>query len=201
MLADPVGRRLRAGNLLDQAVQLGAPPARVNYLVEVCDPSEAGQFSYQVNGVTVSDFYTPNFFDPVRAPAVRYSFKSNIDGPLKVLSGGYISWQQLESQEWMQLRMFADQFSSDVPHLLNLSTQTSFEKLRGGMSLRAAVDRVTAPPPYKSGLTGVVLTAAHVGTDVVASAGAARAKALRAQMVEIIGSKPGKSRVSRKSRK
>src|SRR5262252_6826266 len=34
MLADPYGRRLRAGNLLDQAANAGLAPGRVRYLVE-----------------------------------------------------------------------------------------------------------------------------------------------------------------------
>jgi len=53
MLADPFGRRLRAGNVPDQALALGFKPGRVQFLVEVCDPSEGGQFGYQINGVTV----------------------------------------------------------------------------------------------------------------------------------------------------
>ena len=81
MLADPFGRRLRAGNMLPQAVKLRQPERRVRYLVEVCDPSEAGEFAYQVNGVLVSDFYTPDFFDPVTVSSVRYSFTGAIKAP------------------------------------------------------------------------------------------------------------------------
>jgi hypothetical protein len=200
MLADPFGRRVRAANLLDQAVTLGEAPSRVNYLVEICDPSESGQFAYQVNGVVVSDFYTPDYFDPVKAAGVRYSFKGSIDAPLKVLAGGYISWHNLETDDWMQLRMFPDEFSSDVPHVLNLSKQTNFEKLRGKMSLRAAVDRVTEHPAYTAGLAGMALTAAHVGTSAANRASAARAALLRAEVAEIIGSKGEKPAPSRKKR-
>ena len=59
MLADPFGNRLVAG----KSPKPGQ--GRVNFLVEVCDPCEDQQFAYTVNGVTVSDFYTPHFFDPV----------------------------------------------------------------------------------------------------------------------------------------
>src|SRR5205814_1452025 len=92
MIADPFGRRMRAGNLPDQAIALGLQPTRVRYLVEVCDPCESEKFSYEVNGIMVSDFYTPNFFDPVTASGVRYSFSGAIDAPRKVLEGGYLSW-------------------------------------------------------------------------------------------------------------
>src|SRR5215212_12082995 len=51
MLADPFGNRLIAGP------SPKAGQGRVEFLVEVCDPSEDTQFAYQVNGITVSDFY------------------------------------------------------------------------------------------------------------------------------------------------
>ena len=40
---------------------------RVSFLVEVCDPSEASDNAYSANGILVSDFYTLNIFDPVKA--------------------------------------------------------------------------------------------------------------------------------------
>src|SRR5258708_30010689 len=54
MLGDPFGNRLVAGNSPKRG------QGRVNFLVEVCDPSEDSQFAYTVNGVTVSDFLTPH---------------------------------------------------------------------------------------------------------------------------------------------
>jgi hypothetical protein len=92
MLADPFGRRLRAGNVPPQAVKLGLPNRRVRFLVEVCDPSEGAAFSYHVNGVLVSDFYTPDYFDPVTVSSVRYSFTGAVTAPRTVLNDGYISW-------------------------------------------------------------------------------------------------------------
>ena len=86
MLADPSGNRTQAGNSVKPDQE------RVEFLVEVCDPSEAAKFGYSVNGILVSDFYTPNFFDPVPAPGVRYSFTGAINGPRQVLDGGYLSW-------------------------------------------------------------------------------------------------------------
>ena len=154
MLADPFGQRTVAGDLLDQAVALGAEPQRVLYLVEICDPSESGQFAYQVNGVTVSDFYTPHYFDPQAAAGVRYSFGGSINAPRVVLDGGYISWQNLSDGQWWQLRMFQDEFSQQVPHLVNLSQQTNFEKIKRQENIRAAIDSVTRHPQYKAGLSG-----------------------------------------------
>ena len=75
MLADPFGNRLVPG-------QSPKPDqGRVEFLVEVCDPSEADEFGYTVNDILVSDFYTPHFFDPVKADGVRYSFTGAITEP------------------------------------------------------------------------------------------------------------------------
>ena len=62
MLADPFGNRLdrRRASAHD-------PSQRVKYLLEVCDPCQSAW--YPVNGIPVSDFYTPRYFDPVRVDA------------------------------------------------------------------------------------------------------------------------------------
>ena len=59
MLADPFGNRLVAGDGPNPA-----RPGRVEFLVEVCDPCEAPALGYTVNGIRVSDFYTPEYFSP-----------------------------------------------------------------------------------------------------------------------------------------
>lgn len=96
MLADPFGSRVIAGNSIKPG------QGRVEYLVEVCDPSEAYQFGYQVNGIQLSDFYTPHYFDPVQAAGVRYSFTGAIKKPREVLKGGYLSWRDPITNHWWQ---------------------------------------------------------------------------------------------------
>jgi hypothetical protein len=86
MLVDPSGNRTAAANSPDPS------QGRVLILLEACDPSEAAKYGYTSNGVLVSDFYTPHFFDPVAARNVRYSFTGAITKPLEVLDGGYVSW-------------------------------------------------------------------------------------------------------------
>ena len=86
MLVDPYGDRLIAGD------SPKAGQGRVSFLVEVCDPSEAAEFAYTCNGILVSDFYTPRYFDPLESPGVRYSFTGAITEPRQVLNGGYLSW-------------------------------------------------------------------------------------------------------------
>jgi hypothetical protein len=100
MLADPFGNRLVAG----------ASPRKdqgeVEFLVDICDPCEAGDFAYAVNGVMVSDFCTPHFFDPVASGGVRYSFGGHVQKPRQVLPGGYLSWHEPATGEWWQERFF-----------------------------------------------------------------------------------------------
>jgi hypothetical protein len=183
MLADPFGRRLRAGNLPEQAIALRLPPKRVRYLVEVCDPSESGEFGYQVSGIPVSDFYTPQFFDPVKSPGVRYSFTGAIDSPRKVLDGGYVSWEDPVSKHWFQLRMFPDESSAKVPHVIDLTDETVFERLRATQSLRSAIDRVTKAPRYREGEAS--LMAARVVGETSNQGQKARAGELRELLGEL----------------
>lgn len=87
MLVDPGGRREVAGDSIDAA------QGRVNYLVEVADPCQDADHGYPVNGVLMSDFYTPHYFDPVSAAGVRYSYTGAITAPREVLDGGYLVWR------------------------------------------------------------------------------------------------------------
>ena|SRR5215469_1725081 len=100
MVVDPSGNRTIATN------SPKPDQGRVLILVEVCDPSENAQFGYSVNGILVSDFYTPRFFDPVAVDGVRYSFTGAITEPRQVLDGGYMSWWDPSTRHVFQ--MFVD---------------------------------------------------------------------------------------------
>ena len=129
MLADPFGNRLIAGP------SKISTQGRVEYLVEVCDPSENSEFAYTVNGVTVSDFYSPNYFDPVAAQGVRYSFTGALTEPRQVRQGGYLSWHDPVSNHWFQERFFGA-----APEFRDLGVITATE------SLRAFIDQATPTP-------------------------------------------------------
>jgi len=134
MLADPYGSRLIAGKSVKEG------QGRVEYLVEVCDPSEAAQFAYTVNGVTVSDFYTPHFFDPRKSAGVRYSYTGAVTEPREVLRGGYLSWHHPPSDHWWQLVWFGPkQEYSDLGPLA-----------RGVESIRAQIDRITSMESFRA---------------------------------------------------
>src|SRR5205814_8299581 len=100
MLIDHFGRRMIA----EQSPMEGQ--GRVEFLVEVADPVGDPQFGYGVNGMRVSDFYTPRYFDPEAVSAVRYSFGGNISKPREVREGGYLTWHDPVSDEWWQQSWF-----------------------------------------------------------------------------------------------
>jgi hypothetical protein len=103
MLGDPGGNRVKAGS------SPMAGQERVEFLVEVCDPSESDAYAYAINGVTVSDFYTPQFFAPAAAPGMRFSFTGAIEAPREVLPGGYLSWHDPVTDHWFQEIFFAEE--------------------------------------------------------------------------------------------
>jgi hypothetical protein len=161
MLVDPFGDRLIAGDSPKD------DQGRVSFLVEVCDPSEAEDFAYSANGILVSDFYTPNFFDPVAAPGVRYSFTGAITEPRQVLAGGYLSWVDPADGNWWQETWFGGQAST----FRNLGPLD-----QGAGSLRAQIDRITGQETAAVLSKGrKIATAAGLTAAVVHKASTAKA--------------------------
>ena len=163
MLVDPFGNRLVAGP------SVKPDQGRVEYLVEVCDPSEDADFAYTVNGVLVSDFYTPRYFDPVQANGVRYSFTGAITKPREVLRGGYLSWHEPVSDHWWQLTFFgANPQFRDLDVLgrrtgsirETIDSLTEHPQLTGGLdagdnrllAVRAAATATEQPTSHKAGM-------------------------------------------------
>ena len=104
MLVDPSGNRLQSSvsiEIVDGKVQDGT--GQFNYLVEVCDPCEANNYGYAIQGVIVSDFLTPHYYDPIVTPGTRYSFTGSITAPRQMLPGGYISYIDQVTNQWQQI--------------------------------------------------------------------------------------------------
>lgn len=175
MLADPFGNRMVASQ------SLKPDQGRVNYLVEVCDPSEDIAFSYTINGIRVSDFYTPSFFDPVVSSGVRYSFSGAITQPRQVLRGGYISWQLPETGEWWQATFFGPRLAFRSLGLL----------ARDGKSWREVIDSITVEPVQAIAkrakkAKGDLMAAFKAPEQIAASSG--RANLLREDIKKMIAS-------------
>ena len=72
------------------------------YSLEVCDPVEAP--TYTVSGVSVSNFVTPAWFDPLAPSGSKVDFKGVLTtGPFTTLPGGYMTFKSASGkpqQQW-----------------------------------------------------------------------------------------------------
>jgi len=174
MLADPFGNRLIAGQSPKE------DQARVEFLVELCDPCEDANFAYTVNDVLVSDFITPHYYDPVGSAGVRYSFTGALPGPRQVLQGGYLSWHDPVSDHWWQATFFGAGLE-----FRDLGVMT---QMNG--SLRETIDAMTPHPQLTKGLdpNDKRLQAARAKLNAAGAATNARARAWR-KYIEVLLSK------------
>jgi hypothetical protein len=179
MLADPFGNRLVPG----------ASPkpgqGRVEFLVEVSDPSEAEQFGYTVNDILMSDFYTPRFFDPLPVGGVRYSFTGAITKPRTILRGGYISWHDPVSDHWWQQTWF----SGSKPKFRDIGIFDATSQA----SVRAWIDSQTEHPGIDDGLkpSNATLQDAVAKGQAAIPSSTAKAEAWHRQVDAIISAGQG----------
>ncbi|MGW5223584.1 hypothetical protein [Nocardia niigatensis] len=78
------------------------------YAYEVADACEADQYGYDINGILVSDFVFPAWFENFRkAGSTQFDYGKHITAPFQLLPGGYIGvfdinsgsgWHQLTAQ-------------------------------------------------------------------------------------------------------
>jgi hypothetical protein len=145
LLIDPTGNRMQEALSVqiapDGTVQDG--PDRVSYVVEACDPLEDGSYNYPIEGIGVSDFYTPAYFDDARTTGTRYSFNGALTRPRDIRPNGYISWMGPEGR-LHQLRWF------DKPQIFDLPDHSNATTLEGQpLSHREFIDRQTHTPRKK----------------------------------------------------
>ncbi|MGO9958392.1 MAG: hypothetical protein ACLP50_20900 [Solirubrobacteraceae bacterium] len=129
LLCDPWGSRTAPGRSLgDQKQELTSETSvvegvdgqvryqdqgQVEYLVEVCDPCQHS--TYTINGVLLSDFVTPQYYEPFKTGGARYSFAGRVKAPFQLLDGGYITWRisAPQSEIW---QAFAPSYKSAQPN-------------------------------------------------------------------------------------
>ena len=75
--------------LIDPAANLWAQhPNGTMYAYEACDACE--ELEFEIDGVTMSDFVTPAYFEGFRAKgSARFDYLKKIDHPFQILHGGY----------------------------------------------------------------------------------------------------------------
>lgn len=92
----------------DPAINLCVLNGNTLYAYEVCDSPEDDRFAYHINGVLVSDFVFPSWFETFRVAGTQFDQRKHITAPLQLLPGGYIGvynisngsgWQQITAKE------------------------------------------------------------------------------------------------------
>jgi hypothetical protein len=96
MLVDPPGKKLMSDKDIDPA----SDGHQVQEFVEVGDPVEF--FSYQINGVSLSDFTTPEYYDLNASAGTSYDFLNQLEFALEVPAGCYISSLDPQHGRWHQ---------------------------------------------------------------------------------------------------
>lgn len=114
MLVDPSGSRTIAGPSL-------AGDDTVQYFVEVCDVCEYE--TYAIDGIEVSDFVLPGYYDMNRSRPHGYSFTGSVSEPRQVLPGGYISWREQfpDTAVWQAFALPGPQISRIHPDARQLA--------------------------------------------------------------------------------
>jgi hypothetical protein len=82
------------------------------YALEVCDAVEADKLGYAIDGVLVSDFITPAWYEPTSAD--RLDFKQHLSKELELARGGYISTFET-TRGWTQITAHGEGGSRMVP--------------------------------------------------------------------------------------
>ena len=67
------------------------------YSFEVCDPVEAP--TYQVSGISVANFITPSWFDPLAAPSAQFDKLGHLTQAFSILQGGYVVYESAGQQQ------------------------------------------------------------------------------------------------------
>lgn len=96
MLCDPLGHKFMQA----PDITPNSDGHLVNYLVEVGDPCEI--YSYTINNVTVSDFVTPDYYNPHADGSVSLDFLHRLSQPFEVPQGCYLSWIDPADGKWHQ---------------------------------------------------------------------------------------------------
>ena len=165
MLADPFGNRVIAGKSPKRG------QGRVEFLVEVCDPSEA-------DGVRLHGQRHPGLrllHAALLRPADRrgrpLQLHGRDQGPREILRGGYISWHDPVSDHWWQQVWFGQRKQYRDLGVFDASA---------GTSLRSWVDGQTEHPGIDQGLkkTNAVLKSAVAAGKETADGGGQQGRGL-----------------------
>ncbi|MDX6298589.1 MAG: hypothetical protein QOI51_2446 [Nocardioidaceae bacterium] len=73
------------------------------YAYEVCDACESDTDAYEIDGVKVSDFVYPAWFESFRGAGTKFDHMSKIEKAFQLLPEGYISIFDMTGAGWTQM--------------------------------------------------------------------------------------------------
>jgi hypothetical protein len=72
------------------------------YSQEVCDPCQDDRFGYRIDGVVVSDFVHPAWFEPWRKPrSTRFDHAKKLTRPFEVPEACYATYYDARRRKWV----------------------------------------------------------------------------------------------------
>lgn len=78
---------------------------RVLLLVQVCDPCAPEECAYEIDGVTVADFHTPEYLALLAGAGQPVDHAGALKAPLDVAPGGYLTWYDPATRSvWRYMR-------------------------------------------------------------------------------------------------
>ena len=84
-------------------VGFGASDRRL-YAYDIVSPCNAEENAYTIDGISVSDFVYPSWFEPgAKAEVTRFDYRKRIKKPLEVRRGGYVTVYDIKGGEWRQI--------------------------------------------------------------------------------------------------
>ena len=97
MLVDP-----KLNNIVEAPSIVPGQKRNVKFPVQICDPCASPNNGYRINGVLVSDFSTPGFWNNKSPSKGKYSYTGSLTRPFQIVRGGYISWLDPKTNQWEQ---------------------------------------------------------------------------------------------------
>jgi hypothetical protein len=87
---------------IDNTIPVTKDGISVEYAREVADTCEADEFAYPINGVYLTDFALPSWFDPNGKEP--FTFRRTVHAPFALAPGGYIGVRETHpvAGEWTQ---------------------------------------------------------------------------------------------------
>ncbi len=77
---------------------------KIRVAVEPSDPAQFDENGYYLDGVLVSDFITPAYYNVIHVAGTRYSWTGKITKPLELLENGYFSFEYIDRLgTWFQM--------------------------------------------------------------------------------------------------